>query len=115
MRKCELLQVAALHAVEPQRSRLLERARHFHDRSTEELERRPTRTLCRPVVLLLSNGYSRSFFEQPLPSPVACAAAVPDLPPARFVPQKLRAKRRLKTLMLWTLGAALLAAVLISC
>jgi hypothetical protein len=112
MRKSELLQIAALHAGETQRGRFLERARAFHDYSLEELARRPTRTLCRPLVLLLSNGYSRSFFERPLPAP----AAVPDRPagglrgPTRFVPQKVRAKRRLlRALVLGGLAFALLA------
>jgi len=61
-----------------------------------------TRTLARPVVLLLSYGYMHDFFQQN-PDVVAAPPAV-DVQdfgkPEVFVPQKVKALKRFKSLAL---------------
>lgn len=113
MRKCEVFQWASLHATGELRERLLERAKFFFDYSAETLSTMKTRTLCRPIALMLSNGYSRAWFSNQLP--------VPDLPPAdggtgvdfgkptRFIPQKIQAIQRAKNVVVAGLIACVLA------
>ena len=74
MRKSEVFQWASLHATGELRERLLERAKFFFDYSTETLSTMETKTLCRPIALLLSNGYSRAWFDN--------HNDIPELPPA---------------------------------
>jgi hypothetical protein len=79
----------------------MERAAYFFHGALQALTRMPTRTLARPVVLLLSFGYSRAWFEQhpdtvapaPRTSPTEFGAH------AAFVPQKVRAIARAKILL----------------
>ena len=117
MRKCDVFLAAARHAADvDERHRYLERARFFFGYSVSALEEFPTRTLCRPVVLLLSFGW-RWFGEhdgatmrapQPLPRR--------DWgPPPTFVPQKAQFMRRAKALVALGIAAAvvLLLAVII--
>jgi YetA-like protein len=106
IRKSDVFSYAAQHARGEDRARFLERAAFFFDASVSTLAGLETRTLARPVVLLLSNGLMQL-------SPDATAEA-PDAVPAvrfghapRFVPQKDAAKRRLLE------GAAGLAAILL--
>jgi len=78
----------------------VERARHYFNYATEKLATMPTRTLARPVVLLLSFGFSRAYHDQ-FPDDVAPRAGdwtAPDDRPA-FVPQRVRAVRRVKALV----------------
>ncbi|MGH7171127.1 MAG: hypothetical protein ACRELF_00160 [Gemmataceae bacterium] len=96
MRKSEVFNYAAKHASGEERGRFLERAEFFFRSSTNTLTGMKTRTLARPVVLLLSFGFSQAYFQQ---HPDATAP-----PPVRehgdfgtpevFVPQKVRAKKR---------------------
>src|SRR5205085_11458997 len=73
MRKSEVFLWAARHAAAPQRALFLERARYFHEYATGALTAMPTRTLARPVVLLLSFGYRLRWFTErtwtPAPPP----------------------------------------------
>ncbi len=95
MRKAEVFMFASLHSGGEMRDRFEERARFFFDYAVRTLVGMPTRTLARPVVLLLTNGYMRAWFEA---RPGASAPA-PDDPdcdfgmPARFEPQRARAVR----------------------
>ena len=107
IRKCEVFQWASLHATGELRERLLERAKFFFDYSTETLSTMETRTLCRPIALLLSNGYSRAWFDN--------HHEIPELPqasnqenqdhktefgsPQTFVPQKIQATKRAKLIL----------------
>jgi hypothetical protein len=118
MRKCELLQIAAKYAAEPQRTSWLERARYFYGSSLDQLSSFETRTLCRPVTLLLSNGYTRAFFESSFPTfhPNPNLLDVDVGSPLGFVPQKTRARRRLlRTLALGTVLVGVLAVMAGSC
>jgi YetA-like protein len=110
MRKSEVFKYAARHSGGEARARFLERSDFFFRYATSALSAMRTRTLARPVVLLLSFGFMHAWFQQ---NPMACA----PLPakehddfgqPVTFVPQKTKAIKRLKIL----LGTAVLAGVL---
>ncbi len=107
MRKSEIFEAAARIAETPEeRERFLERSRFFHEASTTTLARMPTRSLARPVVLLLANGLARAYS--------ALNPKFPRLPapettynfgsPEKFIPQKTVAIRRFK--MIAALAAA---------
>lgn len=106
MRKSEVFKLAATHSTAQERQTFLQNARYFFDKSVDQLSRKPTKTLCRPVVLMLTLGYSQSYFDtRELPK-----APLPDGEhefgePETFVPQKERAKQKL----LWfgAIGVAL--------
>jgi YetA-like protein len=114
MRKSEVFEAAArVAATTDERERFLERSRFFFESSTTTLARLPTRSLARPVVLLLSNGLARAFSQlnpdfPSLPSPESTY----DFGlPESFTPQKTVAIRRFKCLVALT-GVAALAALI---
>ena len=119
MRKCEVFQYAAKHGDPDERTRFLERAHFFFTASTETLASKPTRSLARPVVLLLVNGWSHAYFRaNPEATAPVPASAVADFgKPEVFVPQKVRAIRKLKKLVIaasfFLLGLLLLGLVAI--
>lgn len=96
MRKCDVFQFAAKHSTETERAGFLERAEFFFRYSATKLSEMPTRTLARPVILLLSFGWMRAWFKKhPDASAPAPSVAVVDFgQPTAFVPQKVRAKKR---------------------
>jgi hypothetical protein len=101
MRKSEVFKHAARHTSGAERARFLERSEFFFASSTTSLAAMPTRTLARPVVLLLTNGYMHDFFRRhpgtSAPEPKESASGGFGLPET-FVPQKARAKRNLAIL-----------------
>jgi hypothetical protein len=101
MRKSDVFKFAAKHAVDPrERARFLERSDFFFQSSTTSLAAMPTRTLARPVVLMLANGYMHAWFQ----THPDHASAVPHRhdfdfgTPEVFIPQKVRVLRKLKAL-----------------
>ena len=110
MRKSEVFKYAAKYAEGRERDLFLERAETFFTYVVSTLREMPTRTLARPVVLLLSYGWMHAYFRQhpdvSAPAPVNPFRQWP--PPSRFVPQKARAMRRAKVLV--AAGAVLVAA-----
>ena len=64
MRKSDVLYFAAKHASGPERDRFLDRAAFFFRSSVGTLSGMPTRTLARPVVLLLSCGTMHAWFQK---------------------------------------------------
>jgi hypothetical protein len=96
VRKSEVFAFAARYASGDVRERFLDRSRFFFDTSMAILMASATRTLARPVVLLLSYGYS----QPALYSMAACGTtATPPNGcdhgvPSPFVPQKKQALRR---------------------
>jgi hypothetical protein len=113
MRKSEVFAYAARHAAGAERDRFRERSDFFFRTSVETLSGMPTRTLARPVVLLLSYGfmhaYSQKHPDEAAPPP---AEEVRDFGKLEvFVPQKRRALRRFK--MLAAAGAAVFGLVVI--
>ena len=113
MRKSELFHLAARHAPPERRAALREQARFFYRYAIDELGSMESRSLCRPVVLLLSCGYRQAHFErhrEPAPPPAVEPEGFGQ--PELFVPQKRRVKRKL-LLTAGGLGALLVAAWLL--
>lgn len=107
MRKAEVFQLAARHSRGPGRERFLERCEFFFRQSVDTLRTWQSRTLTRPLVLMLSYGWSHAHLKAlPLPDPPG-----PDVDgaefgrPKRFIPQKEAAIRNFK--ILFATGAAI--------
>ncbi|MCE9590106.1 MAG: hypothetical protein K8S99_06245 [Planctomycetes bacterium] len=114
MRKSEVFRLASRHVDDAQRTKLLERAEFFFRYSVRTLASMPTRTLCRPVVLLLSYGNAQGYFQKRAVPPAPAPVGTFDFgTPTRFVPQKDRAKSKLKRLIVMSglLFVAIAAAV----
>ncbi|MBY0456212.1 MAG: glycoside hydrolase family 127 protein [Gemmataceae bacterium] len=101
MRKSEVFAFAAKHAAGVEKAQFLDRARFFFADSVARLTAFETRTLARPVVLLLSYGYRHAHLQQhPDESAPSPKAEVTDFGrPEAFVPQKVKAVKRAKLLM----------------
>lgn len=102
IRKSEVFKFAAKHARGAERSRFLERSEFFFRYSTTTLMTMSTRTLARPVVVLLSNGFMHAYFKL-RPETAAALPTRSDIKwPERevFVPQKVAAKKRFVALLL---------------
>jgi hypothetical protein len=113
MRKSDVFKLAARHARSDRRDRFLERSRFFFRSSIEALGRSPTRTLARPVVLMLSYGYFDAAFALGIePAPAAPSSVTYGLR-ARFEPQRQIAMRRAKRLIIASAGIGLVVAVLL--
>jgi exo-rhamnogalacturonan lyase-like protein len=97
IRKSVVFDYAALHASGDERRVFLERASWFFNYSTTTLANTPTRGLVRPVVILLSNGCTRAFFQTTadLAAPVRLDAPAHIGRRSRFVPQRTVAMKRL--------------------
>ena len=90
--------------------RFRERAAFFFESSIRTLTASPTRTLARPVIVLLSSGRLHDWFERHRGSlgPPRPPSAETFGAPTRFEPQKTRAIRRAKQLIaLAALGGVL--------
>jgi exo-rhamnogalacturonan lyase-like protein len=96
MRKGEVFTFAAQFVDTPDRSRFVERAQFFFDASLSALIDAPTRSMARPIVLLLSNGFMRVAGRAPGMRPAPACREIADRSPAAFVPQKALAKKRLQ-------------------
>jgi hypothetical protein len=103
MRKWHVLQYAAwLNGDDPERAkRFQEKADFFFDYACQTLHRMPTRTLCRPVVLMMQFGWQREWFRRnpqpPVKLPEHLFAHFP--PRESFTPQRTIAIRRAKLLL----------------
>jgi len=100
VRKAEVFLYAARYGRADERDRFLERARYFFDESMTTLAASATRTLARPMVLLLSNGFMVAGFDPARAAWAAGAAAAGEwqesfAPAVSFVRQKTAAKKRL--------------------
>ena len=63
IRKSNVFYLAAKHALEPRRSAFREKAAFFFDACLRDLKTFPTRALTRPLILLMTNTYMRSYFD----------------------------------------------------
>jgi hypothetical protein len=107
MRKSDVFAFAAKHASGAGRDRLLERAEFFFHASVSKLSGLPTRTLTRPVVLMLTNGLMHAGCPASATAPEGPRLSAADSgSPVHFVPQKTRALERASRL---TAAAALVA------
>jgi hypothetical protein len=96
MRKSEVFKFAAKYGPEDWSAVFLERSRFFFRTAVDGLASSSTRTLTRPVVVLMSNGYMDAYFQQHEPEPVPAMTVVPEFDrPSVFVPQRRHAAGRL--------------------
>jgi hypothetical protein len=103
IRKVEVLQYAAKHADGGEKAKFLERAEWFFRYVEKKLHEFPTKSLCRPVVLMLNFGWSRAWWQRH-PDASAPPPAVTVIEDQfgewrMFVPQKVKAIRRAKVLL----------------
>lgn len=108
LRKADVLARAARHVAGEERSRMLARADEFFAYAIATLEGSPTRGLCRPVVLCLTNGWAHAWHMRMVPL-LPAPRLVTDLDvgmPVAFVPQRQEAITRAARAAL--VGAALL-------
>jgi hypothetical protein len=95
MRKSEVFNYAALHSTGEERARFLERAEFFFGDSIKRLSGMKTRTLCRPVALMLNCGFMHAWFKQHPEASAPAPIGNHDFGrPQIFVPQRARAKQR---------------------
>ena len=93
MRKSEVFKYAAKHSDGEERRRFLERSEFFFRYSVEKLSTMPTRTLARPVVLLLSYGFMHAYFQRGRAEPALPGLETADFgAPTTFIPQKQNAQ-----------------------
>jgi hypothetical protein len=99
LRKANVFRLAAAHADEPKRSRLIRRGDELAERAWSDLDRFPSRTVTRSVALLMIEGPRDVYFRE---------YGVPVAPrplqeydfgkPACFVSQCVRVKKQLKSM-----------------
>jgi hypothetical protein len=110
MRKSEVFSYAARHAIGQAKDMLRERSDFFFNYATTALMARPTRSLARPVVVLLSCGFMHAYDQRhaeasaPLPSWEGGFGE-----PETFVPQKALAIERAKAMASAAVAASLVA------
>ncbi len=104
MRKVEVFQFAAKHAVGIERTKFLERAEWFFQYVSKTLPFFETKSLCRPVILMMRYGWSRNWWrlnsDAIAPEPRVGKSADDFGTWRMFVPQKARAIRRAKLVVL---------------
>jgi hypothetical protein len=101
IRKSEVFEWAAIHSSGAERQRFQERAAFFFEYSTSTLLASPGRFYTRPLILLLTNGVRYAWLAANggvLPEKIeSTSVSFPAATP--FEPQKVRAMRRLKILV----------------
>ena len=96
IRKSDVFHYAALHAGADERAIFAERGRFYHHYSTSTLATMPTRTLARPVIVLLTSGFMDPWMAaHPNAAEPAPARSGPFAPQPVFVPQRARVKQKL--------------------
>jgi hypothetical protein len=112
MQKSDVFKFAAKYAPQIWRERFLERSEHFFRSSLNELLSSETRTLTRPVVLMMTHGYMHAYFQH------HAGVSAPEIdhasdfgPPEDFLPQRTRALRKLVLIGGVLISGTLLAAI----
>jgi hypothetical protein len=117
MRKSEVFLWAALHSEGAERAAFVERARLYFRYSVGTLTKMPGHRFTRPIVLMLSNGVRQAWFDshvQELPPPARPSVESLGFCSNHFEPQKTRALRRVRWLVVAALAGGLsLAALLV--
>jgi hypothetical protein len=114
VRKSDVFHYAERYApTAEERARFRERAAFFLHSSIDTLRAAPTRTLARPVIVLLTSGRLHAWFERHRDhlNPPAPLAAQTFGAPVFFEPQKTRAVRRAKGLIALAALASVLALI----
>jgi hypothetical protein len=97
LRKANVLRLAAEHADDPLRARLLRRGEELADRAWGDLHRFASRTTARAQALALAEGPRDDYFRRRAPRRLPPPAATgPFAPPVSFVPQRQRVLERLR-------------------
>jgi hypothetical protein len=92
-RKANVLRLAAAHADEPLRARLLNRGQDLADRAWTDLLGFPSCHVARAVAILMTEGTRDQFFRQHSGGRFPCPEEAPDFGrPEAFIPQKQRIK-----------------------
>ena len=103
MRKVEVFQFAAKHANGVEKEKFLERAEWFFRYVERTLPTFPTKSLCRPVVLMMKYGWSHNWWmkNSTASAPEPTVNVSPDQfgEWKMFVPQKVIAIKRAKRLI----------------
>jgi hypothetical protein len=98
LRKANVLRLAAAHAEEPLRERLLRRGDELAERGWSDLLRFESRTVARAIAVMLQEGTRDAFFRRQAPHPAPRPFTAYDFGvPETFVPQRQRVRARLKT------------------
>lgn len=115
VRKSDVFYHAALHAEGAERDQFIERGRFFFTYAMKTLAQMPTRTLARPIIVLLSSGLMKPWYEaeRRTPLPLATGAHFDFGQPTVFVPQKKIAMRRAKLALAIGAGVIVLLLMLI--
>lgn len=113
VRKVEVFQFAAKHAAGEEKARFLNRAEWFFRYVEQTLAGFPTKSLCRPVNLMMNFGWSHAWWQRH-PDATAPEPAVRVSPEEfgewrMFVPQKAKALHRAKAVAAAGLGVLILA------
>jgi len=89
IRKSCVLHLAAKYATDPERrSAFRQQAEFFFQTCIQDLQTFPTRTLTRPIVLLLTNAYIHTYFQQHLDETGPSPTQPDDFGrPQKFIPQ----------------------------
>jgi hypothetical protein len=97
MRKGNVLRLAARHAEEPLRGRLLKRGLEFAERAWTDLLRFESRTTTRPLAIMMREGTVDLYLRQEELPPAPPCEQHNFGEPERFVSQRQRVKVRLKS------------------
>jgi hypothetical protein len=98
LRKANVLRLAAQHADEPLRRRLIERGGALAERAWSDLLRFESRDVTRSVALLMTEGTRDSYWRRwPIDRAPAAADEGDFGPPQAFIPQKQRVFSQLKS------------------
>jgi len=100
IRKSDIFYFAARHSTPEERPRFIEQAVFYYDYAVRTLAGMPTRTLARPVVVMLSHGWMHAWFtaRKDVDAPIGLQSG-DFATPERFVPQKLKAMQRAKLIV----------------
>jgi hypothetical protein len=102
LRKANVMRLAAAHADEPLRSRLMRRGEELADRGWSDLMRFESRTVARALAIVMIEGLQDLAFRvQATPTAPRPAEEHDFGAPEEFVPQKLRVIRQIKSLRGW--------------
>jgi hypothetical protein len=97
-RKANVLRLAAAHAEEPLRARLLARGEELAQRAWYDLLRFESRTVARAIAILLVEGTRDAFLRSAEPERAPASFTEYDFgEPETFVPQRQRIRTQLKT------------------
>ncbi len=116
LRKASVFDFAAKYSDPKEKKLFQERAEYFYCQALEMLSQHETRTLARPMVLLLTQGFAHAWFRKnnSVSAPLASASEEEIGSLENFIPQKVRAIKNAKRIIFacGILGAAAISILL---